>query len=448
MELQTPTAATPHCADQNGKLALVTGAAGFTGGHLARALLRRGHRVRAMVRSGTQARGLEQAGAEIVEGDLTRCQDVDTAVRGCSQVYHIAALYRQAKHPDRVYYDVNLGGTQRILDAAARHGVERVVHCSTVGVHGDIKPVPADEDAPFNPGDAYQESKLQGELAAREAFGSGLPGVIVRPAAIYGPGDLRFLKLFRSIRRGLFCMFGRGEATYHLVYIDDLVDGVVRCGEHPDAIGETFILAGPRYTTLNELVARVAAAVGVPPPRVRAPLMPLLAAAWGCEMSCKPLGLEPPLHRRRCGFFTKARGFSSAKARRVVGYAPAVDLDEGLRATAAAYVAAGYLPAAPAATNGDFGALATNGARSCWPRWPRSFSALRLPLPGHRNDIGGVATSARSEHMPAQPVDMQEKQKQGGGRHASGQALRGPIAATDRPEQARARSLLQLRSWI
>ena len=136
---------------------------------------------------------------------------MDRAVEGCSQIYHIAAVYRQAKHPDRVYYDVNLGGTRHILDAAARHGVERVVHCSTVGVHGSVSSVPADEDAPFNPGDVYQRSKFEGEQAAREAFARGLPGVIVRPAAIYGPGDLRFLKLFKSIRRGLFCMFGQRQ---------------------------------------------------------------------------------------------------------------------------------------------------------------------------------------------------------------------------------------------
>lgn len=349
MDLHTPIAAARRPGDQGETLALVTGASGFTGGHLAHALLRRGHRVRALVRKKARARGLECAGAEIVEGDLTRADDVDRAVKGCSHIYHIAALYRQAKYPDRVYYDVNLGGTRHILDAAARHGVERVVHCSTVGVHGDVEQVPADEGAPFNPGDAYQVSKLQGELAAREAFASGLPGVIVRPVAIYGPGELRFLKLFKSIRQGLFCTFGRGEATYHLVYIDDLVAGIVLCGEHPDAIGETFILGGPRYTPINELVVRVAAAVGVPPPRARAPLAPLLAAAWLCETACKPLGLEPPLHRRRCDFFMKARGFSSAKASRMLGYAPAVDLDEGLRATAASYVAAGYLPPAPAA---------------------------------------------------------------------------------------------------
>ena len=273
---------------------------------------------------------------------------MDKAVKGCSHVYHIAALYRQAKHPDGVYYYVYLGGTRRILDAAALHGVKRVVHCSTVGVHGDVRSAPVYHNAPFNPGDVHQVSKLQGELAVREAFASGLRGVIVRPAAIYGPVTHASSKLFKSIRRGLSCMFGRGEATYHLVYIDDLVNGIVLCGEHPDAIGETFILAGPRYTTINELVAPVAAAVGVPPPRARAPLTPLLSAAWLRETACKPLGLEPPLQRRRRDFFTKARGFSSAKARRMLGYVPAVDLEEGLRATAAVYVADGYLPPAPA----------------------------------------------------------------------------------------------------
>ena len=108
-------------------------------------------------------------------------------MKGCSRVYHIAALYRQAKYPDRDYHGVNVEGTRHVLDAAAKHGVERVVHCSTVGVHGDAKQAPADEEAPFSPGDIYQETKLQGELAAREAFMSGLPRSIVRPAPSTAP---------------------------------------------------------------------------------------------------------------------------------------------------------------------------------------------------------------------------------------------------------------------
>jgi nucleoside-diphosphate-sugar epimerase len=319
------------------RLALVTGATGFTGGALARELLARGWRVRALARNAARTEPLKDLGMELAEGDLTDPQAIDRAVAGCTHVFHIAALYREAKYPDSVYRDVNVGGTRHVLDAADRHGVGRVVHCSTAGVHGDVEHVPADEHAPLRPGDIYQETKLEGEELARGAFSKGLPGSIVRPVGIYGPGDLRFLKLFRTIHTRRFRMFGSGEVFYHLTYIDDLVDGIIRCGEHPAALNEAFILAGPRYTTLNELAALVAEAVGVPPPSGHLPLAPLLAAAWLCEAGCRPLGIDPPLHRRRCDFFRKDRGFTSAKARRLIGYAPKFDLAEGLRRTAEWY---------------------------------------------------------------------------------------------------------------
>ena len=143
------------------------------------------------------------------EGDLIDARAVERAVAGCSHVFHIAALYREAKHPDQVYRDVNVGGTRNIVEAADRHAVGRVIHCSTAGVHGDIAALPADEVAPYNPGDIYQETKLEGELLARRAFAEGLPGVVFRPVGIYGPGDLRFLKLFRSIQNKRFVMFGQ-----------------------------------------------------------------------------------------------------------------------------------------------------------------------------------------------------------------------------------------------
>jgi nucleoside-diphosphate-sugar epimerase len=336
-------------SERNDSLALVTGATGFTGGALARELVAHGWRVRALVRDAAKAAPLKALGVELAEGDLTDAQAVDRAVAGCTHVFHIAAMYREAKHPDRVYRDVNVGGTQHVLDAADRHGVRRVVHCSTVGVHGNVERVPADESAPFDPGDIYQQTKLEGEELARTAFSNGLPGAVFRPVGIYGPGDLRFLKLFHAIQTRKFRMFGSGEVLYHLTYIDDLVDGIVRCGEHPAAQSEVFILAGPRYTTINELAAQVADAVGVPAPRGRLPLAPLLAAAWLCETMCRPFGVDPPLHRRRCDFFHKDRAFASEKARRLLGYEPKVDLAEGLRRTAAWYVANGYLRARPAA---------------------------------------------------------------------------------------------------
>lgn len=324
------------------KRVLVTGATGFTGGHLARALQRRGYLVRALVRCEEKAAALARDGIELAVGDVTNPADVERAVRGCHTVYHIAALYREAKHPDEVYWKVNAEGVRNVLDAAERAGVERIVHCSTVGVHGDVQ-VPADEDAPFAPGDIYQETKLAGEQIARERFANGLAGTVVRPAGIYGPGDMRFLKLFRAVKRGTFRMIGSGRTFYHLTYIDDLVEGIILAGEHPNAPGNTYILAGPRYTSLNELVEHTARAVGSAAPRGHIPLAPVKLAARLTERVCRPLGLEPPLHERRVDFFVKDRGFSSEKARRELGYVPRVDLQEGLRRTAAWYRTAGLL---------------------------------------------------------------------------------------------------------
>ncbi|HYG64688.1 MAG TPA: NAD-dependent epimerase/dehydratase family protein [Thermoanaerobaculia bacterium] len=322
---------------------LVTGATGFTGGHLARRLRQLGHPVRALVRAGADPKPLLAQGIEVVEGDITRAADVERAAAGVCKIFHIAAVFRTAGHPDSYYYAVNLGGTQNVLAAARRHGVERVLHCSTVGVHGGVHDIPSTEESPFNPGDIYQRTKLAGEQAAREACAWGLPVTVVRPSPIYGPGDLRLLKLFRTVENGTFRMFGSGEAFFHLVYIDDLIDGMLLCAERPEALGQVFILAGPRYLRLNEIVELIAGAVGVPPPRGRLPMWPLMAAAAACEAICRPLHVEPPLHRRRADFFRKNRAFSTEKARCLLGYEPRVDPQDGIHRTAQWYFENGHL---------------------------------------------------------------------------------------------------------
>lgn len=325
---------------------LVTGATGYTGGHLALRLREQGHEVRALVRRGSRTDHLARAGVGLLEGDIRRAADVDRAVAGVECVYHIAAVFRTAGHPDGHYHDVNVGGTDNVLRAAGAHGVARIVHCSTVGVHGDVAEIPCREATPFNPGDIYQETKLAGEQLARSAFANGQAGVVVRPASIYGPGDLRHLKLFRTVHKGQFRMFGSGETLWHPVYIDDLVNGLILCGHRQAALGQTYIIAGESYVTLNQWTAGVAAALGRVPPRGRLPYWPLFASAMVCEAVCRPLGIEPPLHRRRAAFFVKNRAFSIDKARRELGYRPQVGIDEGLKAMAAWYVAHGHLPRA------------------------------------------------------------------------------------------------------
>jgi nucleoside-diphosphate-sugar epimerase len=323
---------------------LVTGATGFTGGHLARGLVARGNTVRALVRRRETAGDLTAAGIELVDGDVRDAGAVAAALAGVDVVYHIAAIYRQASVSTDTYRAVNATAVRSLVEAAARAGVRRVVHCSTVGVHGDVEHPPANEDAPLRPGDMYQITKLEGERLARETGDRlGIEVTIVRPTGIYGPGDRRLLRLFRGVARRRFPMLGRGEIYYHLTYIDDLVEGFRLCGEHPAAANRTYILAGGEVTTLNELVALIADVAGVKPRRLRVPVWPFWVAGALCEAVCVPLGIEPPLYRRRVDFYTKSRAFDIARARNELGYAPRVALRDGIARTLTWYREHGWI---------------------------------------------------------------------------------------------------------
>ena len=280
----------------------------------------------------------------VVEGDLADATSLARLVEGSDAVLHVAAVYRTAGHKDAYYREVNVAGTERLLEAAARAGVRRFVHTSTVGVHGHVEWPPADETAPFAPGDVYQDTKAEAENLALD-FGRrrGLPVAVVRPGAIYGPGETRLLKLFRAIARGRYAIVGSGEPFYHPVYIDDLVDGFLLALEREEAVGQAFIVAGPRYVSQRELATLIARHTGGRVLPFRVPAWPLQWAGTVCEALCVPFGIDPPLHRRRVDFWVKSRAFSIDKARRLLGYAPKVDLDEGIARTTAAYREAGWL---------------------------------------------------------------------------------------------------------
>jgi dihydroflavonol-4-reductase len=316
------------------KKVLVTGISGFTGSNLAKALIRNGDEVYGFARPSSRLNGLPEAGIHIRKGDVTEANSVEEAMKGMDLVYHIAASYRESGLPKREYYEVNVGGTRHVLQAALKYGVKRVVHCSTVGVHGHVENPPADENAPFNAGDLYQETKIEGEKVVREYMQKGLSCVIFRPVGIYGPGDRRFLKLFKAIKQRKFVMFGDGEVLYHLTFIDDLVRGIIACGESEKAAGEIFIIAGEKATTLNELVALIADTLGVKKPGLYLPFWILWTVSVCCEFACKPFGINPPLFRRRADFFRKDRSFSASKIERTLGFKPSVSLEEGLRRTA------------------------------------------------------------------------------------------------------------------
>jgi nucleoside-diphosphate-sugar epimerase len=294
--------------------------------------------VRGLARLSSQAAGLEATGIEPIIGSLDDRAALARAVKDVDVVYHIAAVYRQAGTSADTYRAVNATAVGHLIEAAASAGARRVVHCSTVGVHGDIEHPPASEDAPLKPGDIYQVTKLAGERVARlAAERTGLQVTIARPSGIYGPGDRRLLKLFRGVARRRFVVLGSGNIFYHLTYIDDLVEGFRLCGETEAAANRTYILAGGEVTTLNELMALIAQEAGVAPPALKLPVWPFWIAGAACEALCAPLGLEPPIYRRRVDFFTKSRAFDISRARIEIGYAPQVGLRDGIRRTLAWY---------------------------------------------------------------------------------------------------------------
>lgn len=322
---------------------LVTGASGFTGNSLCRRLTAEGEQVIAFVRATSKIDDLLAMGVECRAVDIKSLQEVNDSFTDIDRVYHIAAAWR-TEHADRDEFRlVNVEATRNLLRAAAAARVKRFVHCSTVGVQGQIDSPPADEEYRTAPGDHYQETKLQGELVAREYFSRGLPGTVFRPVGIYGPGETRFLKLFRPINRRVFVMIGSGETLYHLTHINDLIDGIVLVGTKEAALGQVFTLAGESYTTINELVNLIADALNVPRPRIRVPFYPVYVASVLCDALCRPLGISPPLYPRRVEFFHKGRAFSTAKAKRLLGYQPKVELAEGLRATADWYKREGLI---------------------------------------------------------------------------------------------------------
>lgn len=327
-----------------GPLVLVTGAGGFVGGELVNALLRKGCRVRAMVHSLARQGGLANLPVEVVEADLSNQDSLRRAVDGVAEVYHIASIFRQAGLPESVFHDVNATGTQRLLDACIEAGTQRVIHCSTVGVLGHIDHPPADENTPYNPGDMYQRSKMDGEKIALDYFNSGkIRGVVIRPAMIYGPGDERTLKMFRMIAHRRFFFVGPGNAQVHFIDVRDLAQAFILAMGKTALNGEVYIVAGQRSLPLLELVEIIAREIGVPPLRLHLPVKPMQWLGSLCEAVCTPFRIQPPIFRRRVDFYTKNRAFDCRKAHRDLGFVPAQSLEQEIRDIIADYRQRGWL---------------------------------------------------------------------------------------------------------
>jgi nucleoside-diphosphate-sugar epimerase len=323
---------------------LVTGGTGFTGTALVIRLLELGHEVVALdYKEGLQCDALRDRGAKVMIGSVTDREAVTRSMQGVEFVFHLAAAFRELNVPNSFYDEVNVHGTRVVLETARHAGVRKFVYCSTCGVHGNVDHPPADEDAPIRPADYYQRTKYEAEpLVKREA--GPMEVVILRPAAIYGPGDPeRFFMIFRRVAKGTFPMFGDGRTLYHPLYIDNLVDAFLLCMPPGAGQGREYLIADEKYYPIEEIVRAVARALEVPVRIPHYPVWPVVAVGHVVEKACKPFGITPPIFPRRVDWYRQNRAFSIERAKRELGYVPQIQLDEGLKRTGAWYRKMGYL---------------------------------------------------------------------------------------------------------
>lgn len=323
---------------------LVTGATGFTGRILAQKLYAAGHQVKVFVCDRAKMTFENAHHMEVVESDIRDGRKREEAVADVDWVFHLAALYCRPDIPNQTYYDVNVQAVQDLLAAARSAGVKRFIHCSTVGVHGPIEEPFVDETYRFAPGDPYQLTKLEGEKGVLR-FGRehDFSVSVVRPGPIYGPGDLRYLKLFRLAAIRSVPIPGNGKTLVNLVYVEDLVDLLILTAEKDEAVGEVFIGAGPESICIDELISSIATLLHRSSHIIHLPVAPFQLLGLLCEKLCTPFGIQPPVNRKSMDFFVKPRLFSSKKSRDVLGWEPQFGYQKGLASTVEWYRQEGLL---------------------------------------------------------------------------------------------------------
>jgi dihydroflavonol-4-reductase len=302
---------------------LLTGASGFVGAAVARALLRHGYRVRAMVRASSPRGNLERLDVEIVTGDLLDRASLDRAMASVSAVVHVAADYRiWAADPEEIVRN-NRAGTGNIVGAALAAGVERLVYTSSVATLRPDDHGPADETRTATPEQAvgaYKRSKVEAERMVIDAVAQdGLPAVLVLPSTPIGPRDVRPTPTGRIV---IEAASGRMPAFVdsglNLVHVDDVAEGHVLALQR-GRIGERYILGG-QDVSLRAMLATIAGLVGRKPPTVSLPRAPLFPLAWANEQLARVTGREPFLTLDGLRMAAHNMYFTSAKAEAELGY--------------------------------------------------------------------------------------------------------------------------------
>ena len=323
---------------------LITGGNGFVGRHLVSALQARGDSVRVLALPDEDAGWLEERGVRVHRGDIRSPDALIAPMNGTEGVLHLAAMM-DVWRPMGEYRAVNVTGTENVCRAALAAGVHRVVHMSSSSVYGMALGRAADEGFPLSPfRDPYPVTKAAADKAVqRMIVEDELPAVIVRPDQIFGPGDhLHFGRMADRLRAGKSIIVGRGDNALPLVYVDDIVQGLLLALDDERAVGQAYNLTNDRPLTQKQLLQAIAREVGAKPPRVHISYRALYAAGYVAERlaTIASSWRRPPLTRLGVAFAGTDNRYGIAKARRELGFAPRVELDEGVRRTARWYLEA------------------------------------------------------------------------------------------------------------
>jgi len=324
---------------------LVTGATGFIGTSLVRRLRAEQMDVRALVHSPEKAATLANLGVEIVVGDITDLKALRAAVDGIETVYHLAGRLLMPGVPASEYWRTHYEGTQCILDVChSNSSFQRFILCSSTGVLGPTGEHPADESAPAAPTNVYEETKWRAEELVQRAIHLGMPGVIIRPGFVYGPGDSHLLGFFKMVQRRLFRPIGRKPVVLHPLYVDDLTDAWLLAASVPQALGECFHISGAETVDIAELAKIIARAVGSRETRGWVPSPLAWGLGLGGDFLASTLHISPPLTRSRLDFLTNSRVYDVSKAQRLLGFTAKTDLACGITQTVRWYQKIGSLP--------------------------------------------------------------------------------------------------------
>lgn len=314
---------------------LVIGGGGFIGSHLVESQLAQGYSVRANDLNFDRLSGVKNhQSLELVQGDITDPRLRSTITNGVDVVYHLASAHLDVSLPKQHYQRVNVDASLGLIESARNHGVKCFVHCSSVGVIGNVVKPPADETSKCNPTNVYEQTKLEGEQKVLEfARITGFCIVVARPAWVYGPRCPRTEKLLRTIGKGHFIVFGNGKNLRHPIYITDVVRGLELCAQNDGESGQVYILAGEKPVTINELVRVVSHELGQNTPTIQLPVNLGYLMSWLMEVIFIPFGKQPPFSRRSMDFFIKNNAYDISKAKRDLGFHPQVDFQLGVKTT-------------------------------------------------------------------------------------------------------------------